>query len=69
MPSNGLESGEWRKSSYSQISECVEVAKLSRGTIGVRDTKNPGGPVLTYSAADWRTFLQGMRTGQNTHIG
>ena len=69
MPSNSLESGEWRKSSFSQISECVEVAKLSHATIGVRDTKNPGGPVLTYSAADWRTFLEGMRTGQTGNIG
>ncbi len=69
MPSNGLESGEWRKSSYSQVGECVEVAKLSRGTIGVRDTKSPDGPVLTYSAADWRAFLEGMRTGQARNIG
>jgi Domain of unknown function (DUF397) len=69
MPSNGLESGEWHKSSYSQVGECVEVAKLSRGVIGVRDTKNPGGPVLTYSAADWRTFLAGMRTARASDTG
>jgi Domain of unknown function (DUF397) len=38
---------EWRKSSHSgpEGDECVEVADLTVA-IGVRDSKNPGGPKL-----------------------
>jgi hypothetical protein len=48
----------WRKSSYSinRGDNCVEVATLP-DTIMVRDTKDRTGPVLRFSAADWRRFL------------
>ncbi|GAA2457637.1 DUF397 domain-containing protein [Actinomadura vinacea] len=40
----------WRKSSHSGggggATDCVEMARLADG-IGVRDSKNPAGPVLT----------------------
>ncbi|MEU6753732.1 DUF397 domain-containing protein [Spirillospora sp. NPDC046719] len=40
----------WRKSSYSssQGDNCVELADLG-GTIGVRDSKDPGGGHITIS--------------------
>ena len=39
----------WRKSSYSTAEEtCVE---LARGLSALRDSKNPGGPVLTGTVA------------------
>ncbi|MGK5558344.1 DUF397 domain-containing protein [Actinomadura kijaniata] len=55
----------WRKSSHSGASggECVEVAAFS-STIAVRDSKNPGGPVLAFGADEWRVFSQHVRCGE-----
>ncbi|WP_462189178.1 MULTISPECIES: DUF397 domain-containing protein [unclassified Frankia] len=55
----------WRKSSYSNGAGgmCVEVAALGGG-VAVRDSKNPTGPVLAFSAAEWDAFLAGARDGE-----
>ncbi|ATL66565.1 DUF397 domain-containing protein [Nocardia terpenica] len=54
---------EWFKSSYSSTSgDCVEVAFLSPNAIGVRDSKNPTGPTLTFTAAEWDSFTATLRT-------
>ena len=45
----------WRKSSYSELSECVEVAIGE--TVSIRDSKHPDGPVLKLSRVDWTRFL------------
>jgi hypothetical protein len=51
----------WRKSRYSiGNGDCVEVAP-ARGSIAVRDSKNPVGPVITYPVAAWRMFLAATR--------
>lgn len=48
----------WRKSSHSHDSgECVEVAALPYGVVGVRDSKDPHGPVLTLSRRAFRGLL------------
>jgi hypothetical protein len=48
----------WRKSSHSTSSgECVEVAALPSGAVGVRDSKNPDGPRLTLSRRAFRALL------------
>ncbi|MBO4206908.1 DUF397 domain-containing protein [Micromonospora echinofusca] len=49
----------WRTSSRSntQGGECVEVAGNLPGLVGVRDSKDPAGPVLTFDPAAWRAFL------------
>ncbi len=57
----------WRKSSYSGTqdeSECVEVAGLpgrTKRVIGVRDSKNPDGPVLILNTDDFHTLLDQVR--------
>ncbi|MFI5720974.1 DUF397 domain-containing protein [Nocardia sp. NPDC051750] len=56
---------EWFKSSYSDSTgECVEVAWFDAATVGVRDSKNPAGPALAFTAADWAAFTLGLRTGR-----
>ncbi|SRR6266568_2083148 len=53
-----VNSAAWRKSSYSggNGGGCVEVA-LAEEDIAVRDSKDPKGPCLQFSADDWHAFL------------
>ncbi|MEU5669325.1 DUF397 domain-containing protein [Micromonospora sp. NPDC047753] len=54
-----LSNARWRKSTRSGASggNCVEVADNLPGVIGVRDSKEPGGPALTFSPSAWRAFV------------
>jgi len=56
----------WRKSTRSGGSggDCVEVADNLPGVVGVRDSKAPTGPALTFAPAAWSAFLAGMRDQQ-----
>ncbi|TDC76313.1 DUF397 domain-containing protein [Actinomadura sp. 7K507] len=53
---------QWRKSSRSahEGGECVEVADLSP-VIGVRDSKDPDGPKLTFTASAWSAFAREVK--------
>ena len=54
----------WRKSPRSNPSgNCVEIADLPQGGRAVRDSKYPAGPVLTFTAAEWTAFTDGVRDG------
>ncbi|MFD4402944.1 DUF397 domain-containing protein [Nocardia sp. NPDC058499] len=56
-----LSTAQWFKSSKSSgDGNCVEVAFLDGGTVGVRDSKNPTGPALVFGAAEWAGFLTGL---------
>ncbi|MEV7037239.1 DUF397 domain-containing protein [Amycolatopsis sp. NPDC051061] len=47
---------EWRKSSYTDETNCVEV---SLGSVSrIRDTKDRSGGTLAVSAAAWGAFLR-----------
>ena len=55
----------WRKSSWSTYNgNCVEVAPLRGGLVGVRDSKDREGPVLIVDGAAWRSFLTQIRHGR-----
>ncbi|WP_280386579.1 DUF397 domain-containing protein [Nocardia wallacei] len=57
-----LPKSDWFKSSFSSgASECVEVAWLAEGMVGVRDSKNPTGPALVFTPAEWDAFTAGFR--------
>ncbi|MBE1485809.1 DUF397 domain-containing protein [Plantactinospora soyae] len=49
----------WRKSSRSGSNQaaCVEVALDLPGLVGVRDSKDPSGPVLVFAPGAWRAFV------------
>ncbi|MER5869031.1 DUF397 domain-containing protein [Streptomyces sp. NPDC002044] len=61
------ESPSWFKSSYSENGgACVEVATnlaASRGVVPVRDSKNPGGPVLDFAPGAFAAFVAGVKGG------
>lgn len=46
-----------------QSPDCVEVAIRTRG-VAVRDSKDPAGPVLEFTLAEWAAFVAGVRDGQ-----
>lgn len=54
---------KWRKSSRSGTDNgnCVEVATNVVGMVAVRDSKDPSGPMLSVSSAEWRAFLSTVR--------
>jgi hypothetical protein len=62
------ESPRWFKSSHSENGgACVEVAAnlvAPRGVVPVRDSKNPGGPVLNVRAASFASFVAGVKAGE-----
>nr|WP_280472954.1 DUF397 domain-containing protein [Nocardia asiatica] len=56
-----LSRAHWFKSSRSQAGrECVEVAFLDGGLVGVRDSKNPAGPALVFTPDGWDAFTAGV---------
>ena len=60
-----LANAKWRKSSLSGSgNNCVEVADNLAGIVAVRDSKDPHGPVLTFTPGEWRTFIAGVKSGK-----
>ncbi|GLP65938.1 hypothetical protein TUSST3_25580 [Streptomyces sp. TUS-ST3] len=53
----------FRKSTYSSgdaHGECVEVARNRPGTVAVRDSKAPHGPILHVVPDTWTTFIRSL---------
>jgi hypothetical protein len=65
VESSDIAGAFWFKSSRSAYNgSCVEVARLSRGRIGVRDTKANGtGPVLQFTHAEWKQLTALIKRG------
>ncbi|MBV6700635.1 Scr1 family TA system antitoxin-like transcriptional regulator [Kitasatospora aureofaciens] len=53
----------WRKSSYSGNNggNCIEVTDGSPGQL-VRDSKDPEGPILSFTPTAWQSFVEAVRT-------
>jgi hypothetical protein len=60
-----LASAVWRKSSYSSENggACIEVADGFPGIVPVRDSKDPHGPALVFSAETWTDFIHEVKAG------
>jgi hypothetical protein len=60
MTCNNPIATHWRKSSHSADSNtCVEVA-FSGPAVGLRDSKNPAGPILTVSVFSFTNLLHSL---------
>jgi hypothetical protein len=59
----------WRKSSYSGGSsgDCLEVNNSSPARVPVRDSKNPHGPAVVFTAGAWTAFVTAVRTASTHH--
>jgi Domain of unknown function (DUF397) len=53
----------WRKSSRSQFNSCVEVCFRGE-TVPVRNSRDPDGPVLVFTAPEWDAFVAGVKLGE-----
>lgn len=65
MSRTDLPESLWFKSSYSgSQGDCVEVAWLANGAVGVRDSKNPTGPALVFAPDEWDAFNASLQAGR-----
>ena len=54
----------WHKAESSSANgQCVEIASAV-GKIAIRDSKDPDGPILVYTSAEFSAFLEGARNGE-----
>ena len=54
----------WRKSTKTQQNgQCVEVARVA-DAIGIRDSKDPTGPILVFTRDEFAAFLDGAMKGE-----
>jgi hypothetical protein len=61
---------DWIKSSLSfSNGNCVEVAGLPGGGVGVRNSRDSKGPVLQFTPDEWHAFLGGVRNGEFDRFG
>ncbi len=58
-----MDGRSWRKSGYSAAGNCAEVAPCRRGVL-VRDSKDPGGPVLEFGGEAWKAFTGRVKAAQ-----
>ncbi|MFD6155399.1 DUF397 domain-containing protein [Nocardia sp. NPDC060256] len=59
-----LAGAAWRKAGEGEGKDSVEVALLADGHVGLRDGKNPDGPVLVFTPAEWAAFTAGVHDGE-----
>ena len=70
LPKRALKNDTGVKSSLSFANgNCVEVADLSGGQIGVRNSRDSRGPVLRFTPDEWHAFIGGVRNGEFDGFG
>jgi hypothetical protein len=68
VSATGSSYGKWRKSSYSNVGNCVEVARFSDRR-GLRDSKNPAGHVLLVPTSAYTEFIAAVKQGEFSACG
>lgn len=60
----------WVKSSLSYANgNCVEVSDLPSGGIGVRNSRDREGAVLSFTPDEWQAFIGGVHKGEFDDFG
>ncbi|ASF10852.1 putative regulatory protein [Nocardia brasiliensis NBRC 14402] len=59
-----LSGATWRTAGATAGNDSVEVALLAEGHVALRDGKNPDGPVLVFTPAEWAAFTAGVQDGE-----
>ncbi|MDG4823958.1 DUF397 domain-containing protein [Asanoa sp. WMMD1127] len=59
----------WVKSRYSGAQgNCVELARLTDGTVALRNSRDPGGAALLFTPAEITAMFAGVRDGEFDHL-
>lgn len=70
MNHTATSSNGWIKSSLSYANgNCVEVQFLTDGGAEVRNSRDPAGPVLRFTAGEWSAFVGGVQRGEFDDYG
>jgi Domain of unknown function (DUF397) len=65
MAQNTTVSDTWFKSSLSFANgNCVEAQFLTDGGVQVRNSRDPGGGILAFTAEEWDAFIGGAKLGE-----
>ena len=51
----------WQKSDFCGNGACVEIAPGPAGAVFIRDSKDPEGPMLRFTRAEWEAFAAGVK--------
>ncbi|GAB2480585.1 DUF397 domain-containing protein [Streptosporangium sandarakinum] len=64
--SDELKTAAWRKATKSASNQgnCLEVAPLSGGRVGLRDSEAPEKAPFVVSASVWDAFVDGAKKGE-----
>ena len=55
---------EFRKSTFCNVHDCVEIAFVNNGARLIRDSKHRGGPALRFTESEWDAFVKGIKAGE-----
>jgi Domain of unknown function (DUF397) len=59
-----MEYSEWRKSTRSGNQANCVLVRHNDTSVQVKDSKNPDGPVLTFTHSEWTAFVGGAADGE-----
>lgn len=59
-----LSGATWLRADGEPGTHSVEIAMLADGHVGMRDGKDPDGPVLIFTPGEWTAFTAGVRDGE-----
>jgi hypothetical protein len=63
MSDSQLGAESWQTATMSAGGDCVQVGS-NAGLVLVRHSKNPGGPVLSYTRREWAAFIDGVKKSE-----
>jgi hypothetical protein len=62
IPHPAADRGWFKSSRSASNAACIEV-RIAADAVGVRDSKDRGGPALAFGAAAWTGFVAALKTG------